>query len=909
VIPRPPWLAQALTALFIPAGVAREGVLGDLHELYAERRARSGRLVSDVWYVYEATFAVIRYTVERFTRRLPRRGGRQKSGAGNGAGPGPARRWSGLLESTAQDLRYGLRLLKNSPGFTLVAAITLALGIGATTTIFSLVNSVLLKPAPGMRNSAELVKVRTVTEEGELEEDMSWPNFLAYRDGTGGVAELAGVSLATVSVSGMDQAGVTMGFLATHNAFEVMGTRLELGRSFLPEEDLEGGSLVAILSHGTWKRRYGADSSIVGKTMRINQHPFTVVGVTEPGFRGPITIIEVGVWLGMGAAPVLFPERNQTDRAESWVRPVALVRKGVSREQLESAYNVVSSNLRAEFPDDNPDHGIVVQSNAALSPRAMAGALAITLFLFLVSGTVLLIASINVGSMLLSRAERRGKEVALRLALGAGRGRVVRQLLTESILLFTLGATGAVLITAYATRLLSAYQLPIELPLVLDFSVDHRALVFSLAVALAAGTVFGLTPALQVTKPDLNTTLKADGSSGRGPKRWLRGAFVVLQVSGSTLLLVVAGLFARGLSQANSADLGFDPNNVHFLSSEVDFHRNYTSEEAQQLLRDILERAAALPEIEALALTNSPPVTLGSRSSAYTVAGNEPVLTEDWPETDYATVSPGFFETLRIPILQGRGFNESDRSGAPLVAIVNETFARRSWPGESPLGKRIKWDSSDGPELQVVGVARDAKYGSLGEDQRNHVYLAHEQFPHADLVLLARFVGEESVLANHLAEIVHDLDAGLPIDANTAYEDIMGIALLPSRATALMTSIFGCLGLVMAAIGLYGVLAYNVTQRTREFGIRVALGAQTGVVRAAVVWDGIKLVAIGLVIGFTLAMLLARSLRSLLFGISPADPVTLGGIALVLALVAAGASYLPALRATRADPVAALRAE
>ncbi|UCG87559.1 MAG: ABC transporter permease, partial [Gemmatimonadota bacterium] len=904
----PPRLVQALTAAFLPAGAARDGVLGDLYELYAERRAASGRLVSDVWYVYEAISAAIRYAAERLARRERRHRGRHTPGAGRGAGRGPWRRRSGLLESTAQDLRYGFRVLKNSPGFTLVAAITLALGIGATTTIFSLINSVLLKPAPGMRNSAELVKVRTVTEEGRLEDDMSWPNFLAYRSATDGAAELAGMSLATVSVGGVDQAGVTVGFLATHNLFDVMGTQLELGRSFLPEEDLAGAPLVAILSHGTWTRRYGADSSIVGKTVRINQHPFTVVGVTEQGFRGPITIMEVGVWLGMGAAPVIFAERDQADRAESWVRPLARVREGVSREQVESVYNVVSSNLRAEFPENNPDLGIVVERYTSLSPRAMTGALAIATFLFLVSGTVLLIASINVGSMLLSRAERRGKEVALRLALGAGRGRVVRQLLAESILLFMLGASGAVLVTAYATRLLSTYQLPIDLPLVLDFSVDHRALAFSLAVALVAGTVFGLTPALQVTKQDLNTTLKADARSGRGPRRLLRGAFVVLQVSGSALLLVVAGLFARGLSQANSADLGFDPENVHFLSSEVDFHRNYTRQEAQQLFRGVLERAGALPEIEALALTNSPPVTLGSRSSAYAIAGSEPVLTE-WPETDCATVSPGFFETLRIPIVQGRGFNEGDASGTPMVAIVNETFARRSWPGESPLGKRIRWGSPDGPELQVVGVARDAKYRSLGEEQRTHLYLAYEQFPHADLVLLARFTGDESVLASHLIEIVHDLDAELPIDANTAYEDIMGIALLPSRATALMTSIFGGLGLIMAAIGLYGVLAYNVTQRTREFGIRVALGAQTGDVRAAVVWEGIRLVAIGLVIGFGLAVVLAHSLRSLLFGISPADPLTLGGIALVLAFVAIGASYMPASRATRADPIAALRAE
>jgi len=906
---KPPRLARGIAAALLPAGAARDGVLGDLHELYVERRTTNGRISSDVWYLYEAVFAAIRYTVDRVSKRLRRDPHGPPRAAGGGGGRDPRRSRSGLVETTAQDLRYGLRLFRNNPGFTLIAALILAIGIGATTTIFSLINSVLLKPAPGLLNAAQLVEIRTLTDEGEFEDDMSYPNFLAYQEGTGGVAELAGMSLATVSVGGVDQSGALVGFLATHNLFEVMGTRMELGRFFLPEEDLVGAPLVAVLSHGTWTRRFGADSSVLGRTLRINQQPFTIVGVSEAGFRGPITIMEVGVWLGMGAAPAIFSEREQSNRVESWVRPLARLREGVTRRQVEAAFNVVSSSLRAEFPENNPDHGIVIERYTAISRRAMTGAIAISLFLFLVSGTVLLIASINVGSMLLSRAERRGREVALRLALGAGRARVVRQLLTESVMLFSLGAVGAVLITAYATKLLSTYQLPVDLPLVLDFAVDYRALVFSLSVALVAGTVFGLTPALQVTKPDLNTALRADDRSGKGPKRRLRGAFVVMQVSGSALLLVVAGLFARGLSQLNSADLGFDPKHVHFFSSEIDFHRHFTPAESDRLFRDFMQRAAALPEVQSLCLTNSPPVTLGGKSSSFAEAGREPVLSDDWPETDYAVVTPGFLETMRIPLLQGRNFTEGDRIGTPPVAIVNETFARRMWPGESPLGKRIRLSSAEDPEIEIVGVARDAKYRNLGEEQRTFVYLPHEQRPHSDLIMLVRHAGDETVLADRLREIMHTLDPEIPIDANTSYEDIMGIALLPSRATALMTTIFGGLGLLMAAIGLYGVLTYTVTRRTREFGIRVALGARSSDVRYAVVRDGIKLVAIGLVIGFGMAVLLAQSLRSMLFGVSPADPVTLGGIAVLLLVVAAGASYIPALRATRADPVAALRAE
>ena len=578
----------------------------------------------------------------------------------------------------------------------------------------------------------------------------------------------------------------------------------------------------------------------------------------------------------------------------------------MSLAQVSEAVNLISDNLRVAHPEDELEYGVDVQPYGPIGRRAFLAAAAFAGFLFVVSGTVLLIACINVGSMLLSRASQRGREVALRMAIGAGRARVVRQLLTESVVLFTFGAIGGILITVYATKLLSAFQLPIDVPITLDFSPDARVLVFTLLVALASGIVFGLAPALQTTKPDLNTILKIGNTGGRSR---LRGVFVVAQVTGSALLLVVAGLFARSLTLAHTVDLGFEPGNVQMMSTELDFHGGYTAEEAAVFYGNVLERVSELPQVESAGLIDWPPVLLGGQSTRYAVAGSGPVDEEDWNETDYAVVTPGYFGTLRIPIVQGRNFGGGDDAGTVMVTIVNQTLARRMWPGESPLGKRIQLGSSDEPQLEVVGVARDAKYRSLSEEPLTMVYVPYAQWPAADMVLFARYRDEQAAVTTGIRDIVSDLEPGLPVDANAPYEDIMGIALLPNRAAAIMTMIFGALGLLLASLGLYGVLAYTVSRRTREFGVRMALGARVGDIRAQVVRDGVKLVAIGLAIGLTLALPVSFQVRYLLYGISPTDPIAFVGTALLLLAVAVAASYLPARRATRVSPVDALRSE
>lgn len=806
-----------------------------------------------------------------------------------------------------QDVRYALRGIRSAPAFALTVIVTAGLGIAATTTIFSMVNAILFTPPDGVAEPDRLVTLHSVARDGSSFHAFSYPNYLDYRAAENGMADLAVWSTFPAALGATGEPVMLFGMYVSHDYFRTLGALPALGRLLLSDDDATiGEGFVAVLSHRAWVRRFGADSSVIGRTITLNQHAFEIVGVAEEGFTGHTNLLDTAVWVPVTTSTIA---RESLDNRNSvFLEMLGRLAEGVSIDQARQAFDLIAQRLAEQYPEANRDEGIDVREYAAIVAPIVGPVSAFAALLFGASAIILVIASVNVGGMLLARASRRGNEMAIRMALGAGRGRIIRQLLTESVILFVLGGTAGVLLTVYLTGTLNAFPPPIPIPLVFDFTPDARVLAFSVAVSTLTGVAFGLAPALQITRRDLAVTLR-DASSEAPRRGRLRSAFVVAQVAGSTLLLIGAGLLARGLAQADAIDLGFRPEGIHVLSTDLRVFSR-TGPEAKPFYDRLAERAAALPAIESFGLVDILPLSLSNQTTGFAIQGREPTEGVGRFGTDYASVTPGYFGTMEIPIVRGRDFNAADRDGAPRVAIVNETVARRVWPNESAVGKHIEWGSfTNGIEVEIVGVARDAKYRSLGDGDRNMVYIPAAQRPQTGYTLIARIDGEHEAMAVALRGIVRDLEPELPLTFNTAYTDVLGLSLLPNRVATLFASLFGLAGTLLAGVGLYGILAYTVAVRTREIGIRIALGAEHRAVRRLVLGDGLRLAGVGLVIGAGAAAALTRLMRGLLYGVSPTDPLTFATIAAALLAIAALASYLPARRATRTDPVRALRSE
>jgi predicted permease len=803
------------------------------------------------------------------------------------------------MSDLLRDLIYAARTMRARPGFTAAAAATIAVGVCATTVVFSLVATLLLNPLP-VPEPDGLVVVDEIhrggTERMMGATSFSFSRYEAYREASRDVfADLAGHRILEGSLRAGDTAEVANMVLATANYFDVLGVRPAHGRFFASDANRSGRG-TAVLSYATWTTRFGGDPSAIGRTVYVNSKPYEVIGVAPRGFTGTLVALPIDIWVPASAG-------DGTPRGGDRLTLFGRLRRDVAPQSAAAALGVIARQV----PPDRPGTEIVAASTRPLTPLpafARGPATGFMAMLLATAGLVLLIASANVAGMLLARASERAREIAVRMAIGAGRGRLVRQLLAESVLLVAAGAAAGVLLTGWVISLLTSFQPPVPMRVAFDFGVDARVLAFACGVALVTGVLAGLAPALQTAKRSVLPGLR-DGGHGSGTRRTrLRGAFVVVQLALSLLLVVTAGLFARTMQKALAADVGFNPDGVVVGDIRPAAH-GYDDARTRLLQRQLLERVRALPGVEAAALAEWPPLAGNERRSAVrpddTGADGAGEVT-----VSAAAIGAGYIEALQVPLVAGRAFTAADGAGAPEVAIVNETLARQLWPGASPLGRRVRMAERS---LEVVGVTVDGRYSTYTEPQRAVLYVPLEQRPAGGATLLVRSRMEGPAALAAVRRELAAIDPNMALEQAMPLPSLIGMTLFPQRMAATVIGVFGAAGLLLAAIGLYGVLAFHVAARRREIGIRMALGAPRSGVMRLVMRDSSRLVLAGTAIGLLGALPLAPLLRSLLYGIAPVDPVAFAGGSLLLLAVALVASYVPAHRASRVDPTIALRSD
>jgi predicted permease len=811
------------------------------------------------------------------------------------------------MDALLQDLRYAVRMLARSPGFTAAAVLSLALGIGANTAIFSLVNAALFAPLP-VREPERLVRVYTSDSRNPGYSGTSFPNFRDYEEqAKGSLESLAAYDWVPLSLSNGSSPELVFGQIVTANYFDVVGVRPVLGRGFAPVEDTRPDP-VAILSDGLWKRRFGGDPGIVGRNVDMNGRSFTIVGVAPPRFTGLDVGVRPELWVPMGLHAQVIPDDDEVydDRRTLQFNVVGRLAPGVDVEQALATVKTVGDRLAAAHPAENKDRGGVLAplATATLDPEARATARLAAAALSTIVGLVLLIACANVANLLLGRASARRREVAVRLSLGASRGRLVRQLLTESAVLSGLAAALGLVFASWAHGLL--LQLRPESPIAIDLGrgLDARVLVFALLVAVLAGLLFGLAPALQSTRSDLASDLKARGgeSGGRSAGR-LRNGLVVAQVAFSVVALAGAGLFARSLQNARRIEPGFEAGRLAVLSFNLGA-QGYSQARGESFYRELVERVSGLPGVKSAALATHEALFGGGFGRTVFPEG----VTGESVGTFVLvnTVSPRFLATVGTPLLRGREIQATDRDGAPRVAVVNEAMAKRFWPDTDPLGRRFHFFGTEAYE--VVGIAKDSKLWTLGEEPRPCAYVSLAQNYSPSATLHVRSERPAAELGALRAEL-RRLDERLPVFGVGAFRERIDASLWAPRMAAGLLGAFSGLALTIASIGLYGVMAFSVARRTREIGLRMALGAAPRDVMRLVLGSGLALALVGIVVGSAVALALSRAIGGLLYGVSPVDGVTFSVVPLLLVAAASLACYLPARRAMKVDPVVALRSE
>ncbi len=819
-----------------------------------------------------------------------------------------------FLATVWRNLAYATRRLRQRPGFTAIAILSLAVGIGANTAIFTLINAVLLKESP-LEAPEELVNLYIDTPDFHYNV-FSYPDYEDIRDGTRNVFE--GVSATRINLAQVDRDGsveMISGEVVTGNYFSLLGVEALVGRTILPGDDVNPGAHpVVVLSHKYWHTAFGGDPTVVGREMRLSGRPYTILGIAPPEFMGSFRGMEPAVYTPMMMLNELLATTNDQFEARGnhsmFVK--ARLTPGVSIPQVQVAMDAVAARLTEADTNNWDPHGKFISvptESVILFPPFDRFVRAAAWLLTVVVGLVLLIACMNLASFLLAQALDRKKEIALRLALGATRRDLVGQILSETVLLGVLAGTAGLALSVWLLKLLVSADLPLPLPITLDLTPDPTVLGFSLAVSVVAGVLLGLVPALQSTNPDLSSTLK-DETAGGGQygKLALRNLLVVAQVAVSLVLLVGAGLFLRSFEQVQSVDPGFGRDPSAILTIMVPTTR-FTEEEGRVFIRTLLSRFREIPGVQSVGLIDNLHLnTTSTQTMDFNVDGVEPPPERDSHAADRATVDAELFDAAGIRILRGRNFNDRDLADRPPVAIISEAMAKKFWSSaENAIGQMLRLD--DDPDLEVVGVASDTKVRSLGEAPRSFIYIPYSQNYKTFHTVVARTTLDPERLALDLLATGRRVDPDLWVWEAKSMDNHLGIVLLPARLSAFLLSVFAVLALALASVGLYGIVSYAVSQRTREVGIRMSLGADGGSVIRMLMRSGLKLVAVGGVIGLLLSFGLSQLLSGLLFGIEAFDTFTFFTVPAVLMGAAVLAAYVPARRASRIDPVVALRTE